>query len=126
GRAPSRRLHGAVTCTAGRLREARTRPAEWIAKMATAKNRRARRPRPLRDVRTRIFASYLLLLLVATGASVVVVREALIVRLDNRIEDQLGQEVREFRSLADGVDPNTGEPFGTNVRRIFAVFLERN
>lgn len=94
--------------------------------MATAKNRRARRPRPLRDVRTRIFASYLLLLLVATGASVVVVREALIVRLDHRIEDQLGQEVREFRSLADGVDPNTGEPFGTNVRRIFAVFLERN
>lgn len=62
----------------------------------------------------------------ATVLSVVLVRQALLTGLDDRIDDDLVQESRELRRLADGVDPETGEPFGTDVRRIFDVFLERN
>jgi signal transduction histidine kinase len=50
----------------------------------------------------------------------------LFVRLDERIDDALVQEAQEVRRLASGNDPETGEPFGTDVARIFAVFLERN
>ena len=71
----------------------------------------ARRPLTRRiagDVRTRILASYIVLLLVAAVASTLIVRQALLVRLDDRIEDDLTQEVQEFRRLADGNDPETG------------------
>src|SRR5690606_10113750 len=36
------------------------------------------------------------------------------------------QEVAELEQLADGRDPTTGEPFGTDVRAIFDTFLGRN
>ena len=78
------------------------------------------------DVRVRILASYVILLAVAAFASVLVVRQALLVRLDDRVVDYLAQEVREFRTLAGGIDPETGRPFSGNARRIFAVYLDRN
>jgi len=62
----------------------------------------------------------------ATILSVVLVRQALLSGLDDRIDGDLVQESRELRRLAEGTDPRTGEPFGTDVRRIFEVFLERN
>lgn len=83
--------------------------------------------RALRSVRTRIIASYLILLALGALVSVLVIRELLIVRLEDRIDAQLTQEVQEFRQLADeGVDPISGEPFGRNVERLFKVFLARN
>ena len=87
--------------------------------------------RPLRrriaaDVRTRILVSYVVLLAVAALASVLVVRQVLLVRLDDRIDSDLAQEVDEFQRLAGGIDPETGKPFGTDVKRIFDVFLSRN
>ena len=78
------------------------------------------------DVRVRILASYVLLLVVAAVISVVVVRQVLLVRLDDRIDEDLSQEVQEFKSLAGGIDPETGRPFGSDSDRIFAVYLERN
>jgi two-component system, OmpR family, sensor kinase len=77
-------------------------------------------------VRIRILASYVILLALAALFSVLVVRQALHVRLDDRVEQDLEQEVQEFRRLAGGTDPETGRPFGANVRRIFTVYLERN
>jgi signal transduction histidine kinase len=77
-------------------------------------------------VRTRILASYVILLAIAAFASVLAVRQVLLVRLDDRIEEDLQQEVEEFRALAGGNDPKTGRPFGNDVKRIFAVYLERN
>jgi signal transduction histidine kinase len=62
----------------------------------------------------------------ATLASVVLVRATLLGQLDDRIDADLVQESRELRRLATGVDPDTGEPFRSDVRRIFEVFLERN
>jgi signal transduction histidine kinase len=88
--------------------------------------------RPLRrriagDVRTRILVSYVILLAVAALVSVLVVRQVLLVRLDDRIDSDLAQEVDEFQRLAGvGIDPETGKPFGSDVKRIFDVFLSRN
>ena len=96
--------------------------------------------RPLRDrlrprrgrlsppsLRLRVLAWFVLLLAAATLASVLVTRQVLLSRLDQRIDAELVQESLELRKLvADGVDPETGEGFGPDVRRIFTVYLERN
>ncbi len=66
------------------------------------------------------------LLAIAVIASVLVARQLLLVRLEDRIDHDLEQEVSELRLLAQGRDPQTGEPFGTDVRRVFEVFLQRN
>ena len=66
------------------------------------------------------------LLAIASLVSVLVVRQVLLVRLDDRVDNALTQEVDEFQKLAGGVDPETGRPFGTDVKRIFDVYLERN
>jgi two-component system, OmpR family, sensor kinase len=81
----------------------------------------------MRSVRVRILAYYLILLTAASVVSVFVARQVLLVRLDDRIEADLAQEVREFRTLAEeGTDPATGRPFGDNVNRLFKVYLSRN
>jgi two-component system, OmpR family, sensor kinase len=81
----------------------------------------------LRTVQARVIASYLLLLTLGTVISVLAIRELLLVRLDDRVEQDLRQEVDEFQRLArDGVDPATGEPFGDDVQRLFTVYLQRN
>ena len=86
--------------------------------------------RPLRSatssLRTRILAWFIGILAVATAASVVVTREVLLIRLDQRVDAELTQEAAELRRLARGSDPRTGEPFDADVRRIFGVYLARN
>ncbi|MGH3024723.1 MAG: sensor histidine kinase [Gaiellaceae bacterium] len=76
--------------------------------------------------RFRILAGYVGLLAVATLVSIVVAREALDRRLDQRIDAQLVQESEELRQLAIGNDPATGAPFNARVERIFRVFLRSN
>jgi signal transduction histidine kinase len=81
----------------------------------------------LRGVRTRILASYVGLLALATVASVLVARQVLVGQLDGRIDAELRQEAEELGNLADdGIDPLTGRPFGLQVDRIFEVHLQRN
>ena len=82
--------------------------------------------RALSGVRARILVSYLALLVIAAAVSIFAVRQVLLVRLDARIQEDLQQEIQEFRALANGIDPATGEPFGTDVEAIFRVYLERN
>ena len=78
------------------------------------------------SIRVRLLAWFVLFLAVATVGSVFVVRQVLLYRLDQHINDELVQETKELRVLARGNDPETGEPFGGRVRKIFEVFLERN
>jgi two-component system, OmpR family, sensor kinase len=79
------------------------------------------------SARVRILASYLVLLLFSTVVGTIVLREVLLARTGERVDDALVQETREFRRLArDGRDPRTGDPFGQDVRAIFDVFLDRN
>jgi signal transduction histidine kinase len=77
-------------------------------------------------VRFRILASFVILLAFALVISVLLARQALLVRLDDRVARDLAQEAREFGRLAGGTDPETGRPFGTDVQRIFTVYLGRN
>jgi signal transduction histidine kinase len=77
-------------------------------------------------LRARIILVHVGLLAFAILASVLVARQALLVRLEERIDAELGQEVRELRKLSRGTDPATGEKFGENVQRLFRVFLQRN
>src|ERR671919_1895764 len=85
------------------------------------------RPRMFASARLRILASYLVLLLFSTVVGTIVLREVLLSRAGERVDDALAQEIQEFRRLAsDGRDPRTGDPFGNDVRAIFDVFLDRN
>jgi signal transduction histidine kinase len=77
-------------------------------------------------IRVRIILWYVLLLLAATVASVLVVRQVLLARIDERIDAALAQETQELHRLAGGNDPETGAPFRGDVPRILEVFLQRN
>ena len=81
----------------------------------------------LSSARVRILASYLILLLFSTIVGGIALRSVLVARAGERVDDALVQETREFRQLADkGRDPQTGDPFGDDIERIFDVFLGRN
>jgi signal transduction histidine kinase len=97
-----------ITPAAGRRRAERAR-APWFGR-----------------VRVRILGGYVALLALATAASVLIARQIVLDRLDERIGEELVQETQELRRLAAGIDPSTGRPFGSDVRRIFRVFLQRN
>lgn len=87
------------------------------------------RPRPWRPrltLRVRMLGWALLLVAVASIASIVVVRQVLFNQLENRVTVDLAQEVAEFRLLADGTDPATGEPFGPDLAAIADTYLSRN
>src|SRR5687768_12121487 len=77
-------------------------------------------------MRARLLISYIALLLIASAASVIAVRQVLLVRLDDRIEEDLEQEVDEFEALAGGLNPNTSEEWGNNVEALFRTYLDRN
>jgi len=77
-------------------------------------------------VRSRILVWYVVLMTAAIAASVLVVRRVLTVQVDRRIDASLQQETDELRRLARGRDPETGDLFRGDVRRIFEVFLRRN
>lgn len=84
------------------------------------------RGRALSSIRLRLLAWFMLLLTLASVTSILVVRQVLLNRLDERIDRELVQETRELRILARGIDPATGAPFAGRVRKIFATYLERN
>lgn len=74
-------------------------------------------PARFSGLRVRILGGYVLVLTVATIASLFVLRTVLINRLDERINHSLAQEVAELQTLAKGSDPETGRPFkGTSGR----------
>lgn len=85
-----------------------------------------RRWRPPLSLRMRLLGWALLLLAVASLASVAAIRQVLINQLENRVTAELEQEVTEFRRLASGTDPATGQPFGTDLAAIADTYLERN
>ena len=115
--------------------KAPTTPSTATAETSPAPPRGDDQPTPLPTppprrfrfgLRARILLGHVGLLAIAVIASVLVARQVLLVRLEERIDHELEQEVSELRILARGRDPRTGRPFGTNVRRVFEVFLERN
>lgn len=80
----------------------------------------------LGGARTRILICYLILMSFSSLTSVLVVRQILMARLEERVQQSLQQEIEEFRQLKNGKDPSTGKPFGDDIEAIFDVFLSRN
>ncbi len=77
-------------------------------------------------VRTRILVLYVVLMASSTLVSILVIRELLLVRLQQQVEKSLIHEVEEFRRLTKGMNLTTAQPFGDNVAAIFDVFLSHN
>ncbi len=92
-----------------------------------ARPRRHREPRQplLGDVRTRVLLSFFILLVVSTAVSLLVLRQVLISRIGDDVQETLTEQVEPLRELAEtGQDPETGEPINGDLRRIFAVYIE--
>lgn len=95
--------------------------------MGTTESTTPRNPRKVFwGIRGRMLFWYILGLAVAIAAAVLVARQLLVARIDDRIDDALVQEAEELRRLAGGRDPQTGTRFGDRVDRVFEVFLRRN
>ncbi len=85
------------------------------------------RHRRVASARTRILGWYVLLLAVALAAALLLQRSFLLSQVNADADQGLDQEVGELRQLVEvGVDPETGEPFGGELARIFETFLQRN
>ena len=79
-----------------------------------------------RSTRTRILAAYVVLLALSVIIGLVALREVLLISLNDRIQEDLEQEVNEVDVLVtDGNDPQTGQRFDS-LERVFEVFLFRN
>lgn len=82
---------------------------------------------PLRgDVRTRVLASFFILLIVSTAVSLLVLRQVLISRIGQDVRESLTTQVEPLRDLAaTGTNPETGRPIHGNLRLIFSAYLEQ-
>ena len=79
--------------------------------------------RPFAGMRTRVLLSFLILLTVSTAASVLVLREVLLSRIDDAVAEELTEEIEELQELsAEGLNPRTGEPF-RGVEELFDAYL---
>lgn len=83
------------------------------------------RRRPL-SARLRILGWYVALLAASIIASVGLLREILVQRLDDDVTRSLAKEVAELRSFAEARNPETGQPFDGDVAGIFITYLRRN
>jgi signal transduction histidine kinase len=78
------------------------------------------------SVRVRILGWYVVLLGVSLVAALLLQRAFLLAQVRSDAELAMDQEVGELRQLSQGVDPVSGEPFGTDVAAIFDTFFNRN
>jgi hypothetical protein len=69
---------------------------------------------------------YILLVAASMLVSIVGIRQTLLARPYERIEQSLKQEVLELRRLETGLGPRTSQPFGSDIEALFRVFLSRN
>jgi signal transduction histidine kinase len=77
-------------------------------------------------MRTRVLLSFLILLVISTAASVLVLRQVLLSRIGDQVQESLTHKLDEFSSLSKGgVDPRTGKPFQGELQRVFTSYLTR-
>jgi signal transduction histidine kinase len=76
-------------------------------------------------MRTRVLVSFLALLVVSTAASVFVLREVLLSRIGDQVEEQLTDDVRALQELRDSGQPGSGEPFAT-AQQLLNAYLQQN
>jgi len=78
------------------------------------------------SVRLRILGWFIALLVAALVFGILLQRSLLLAQLDAEVDSLLTQEVEELQQLSAGNDPETGQPFGDDVRSVFDTFLSRN
>jgi two-component system OmpR family sensor kinase len=76
-------------------------------------------------VRTRVLVSFIVLLLVSTAASIVVLREVLLSRIDEEVDRELTSDLAGLQTLSELGDPQTGQPFN-GVEPLLDAFIRRN
>ena len=104
------------------MTERTTMPATTTATMTERRGLR----RLLASARARILLAIVVLLAFSTLLSVLAIRELLLVRVSDRVDDALTQEVGEFRALAKGRNPRTGELFRGDLPAIYETYFRRN
>ncbi|QBR91572.1 HAMP domain-containing histidine kinase [Nocardioides euryhalodurans] len=92
---------------------------------ATADRPSPRRTRTQIPVRIRIAATIAVVTAMAMAAAGLLVFVLESTRIDSSLNQQIDQEIAEFRALEDGTDPATGEPFA-DVGRLLSLFIDRN
>jgi two-component system, OmpR family, sensor kinase len=79
-----------------------------------------------RSARSRILIAYVLLLALAAIVAMFAFREFLLIRLEDEVQEDLRQEVRELDLLlTHGRDPATGRPFAS-LEALFDIYFARN
>ncbi len=75
-------------------------------------------------MRGRVLLSFLVLLVISTAASVLVLRQVLLSRIDDQVQDSLTEKVEAFSQLSSsGVDPRTHRSFQGRLDRVFSAYL---
>jgi len=93
---------------------------------ATSSNGEGPRRVFIPGMRTRVLVSFLVLLVVSTAASVFVLREVLISRIDDEITEALTRDTDELEAISqEGRDPQTGRAFNGSLPRIFDAYLNQ-
>lgn len=82
--------------------------------------------RAVRGTRARLLLTCITLLALSLLASLLLIRVVLVDQVSTRVEAELAQEIRELERLVGGTDPETGQPFGSDVGAIFQTFFARN
>lgn len=77
-------------------------------------------------IRHRVVFSYLALLVAALMISLLVTRQSLLSAVERDVDQALAQEIEELRLATDDIDPDTGEPFGTDVEGFVRSFMRRS
>jgi len=101
------------------------RPTDAAADTAAERSTLGSRA-PALSTRLQLLGWYMALLAVALIAGLLLQRAILLAQLNDDGNARLHQEVEELQQLSTGRDPNTGQPFGTDVTAIFDTFLRRN
>jgi two-component system, OmpR family, sensor kinase len=101
-----------------------------VAKLPEPAERHERRVRDwlgtAGSARSRILIAYVVLLAIAATLGILGFRQALLIRLDDEVDDAMRQEVLELERLQqEGIDPRTGRAF-TSLEALFELFFERN
>ncbi len=79
-----------------------------------------------RSARARIVVGIVLLMAILAVPAILGLRQVLLIRVTDQVNDALDQEVREMdRLITEGNDPATGRPF-LSLQPLFDVYLRRN
>lgn len=85
-----------------------------------------RRSPLLRSTRARILAGTLVLLAVAIVLPLIAYHTLMTAQLAERTDQDLLRAAKMFENLVDGIDPDTGKPFGEDIKGIFGAYFARN